>query len=311
MRKITLACIVTGALLPAACNGDHPTAAPTTTTTPPPPSVAAVTRIVISGKAALTAVGDSSQLTATAQRADGTTTDVTGIATWTSSDGSTIDISSTGLATVRRLGIASVTALYDTKVGFLQIKATPPGTSIVSGRAREPGRSGLSGVLVSSTVGLSMTTGEGGEYSFGGVGAQIGVTFTTNGYEPVSFTAKADAFTDMPMQPVTRVAAGDTANWTLAPHDVSYTVAGAQCYPCRMVRLTVARSGTLDLDVAWNEVHSALSVWVSGQTFTGDTPAAQRLTGSVPVPAGELQLYVGLAKESNNYVPVTFSTKLR
>jgi hypothetical protein len=123
-----------------------PTAPPTPSTTDAPDAPVAVT-IVVSGKTSLTAVGETTQLTATATFSDGSIRGITGEAVWESGDPSILAVSPAGLVTVLRFGRAFVRANYDTKVGGQTIEATPPPplTRASPAHERESERSSLHG----------------------------------------------------------------------------------------------------------------------------------------------------------------------
>ncbi len=68
--------------------------------------------------------GLSQQLTATATYTDGTTLDVTGTATWASSDPGVVSVTAAGLATATGVGSATVTATRDGAVGSATVNVT-------------------------------------------------------------------------------------------------------------------------------------------------------------------------------------------
>jgi hypothetical protein len=63
------------------------------------------------------AVGGTAQLTATANKSDGTTEDVTNTATWRSTDATVLSVSGTGLVTALKAGSADVTATVGSREG--------------------------------------------------------------------------------------------------------------------------------------------------------------------------------------------------
>ena len=88
------------------CGGDKstpttPTPATTTTTPAPAPSSNSVTRVTIAGNVTLSAIGDTSQLTATATFSDNSTKDVTTGGVWQVSDSRVITVSPGGLLAIR------------------------------------------------------------------------------------------------------------------------------------------------------------------------------------------------------------------
>jgi Big-like domain-containing protein len=95
------------AALGAACGSSTPTAAST------------VSSVTISGTAP--AVGSASQFTATATLSDGSTMDVTGLASWSSSDTSDVIVSTSGVVTGVAAGSAIVSATYSSVTGSLRV----------------------------------------------------------------------------------------------------------------------------------------------------------------------------------------------
>jgi len=79
------------------------------------PSAATVTAIVVSGSAPST--GGTSQLAATGRYADGSTGDVTSLASWTSSDSAVATVSSGGVVTGVAPGAVTISATYRSVTG--------------------------------------------------------------------------------------------------------------------------------------------------------------------------------------------------
>jgi len=86
-------------------------------------SPSTVSSITVSGAAP--AVGAAVQFTATAALSDGTTQDVTSLATWQSSDTTEATVSSTGVVTAIAAGNVNVTATYQSVTGTDQITIAP------------------------------------------------------------------------------------------------------------------------------------------------------------------------------------------
>ena len=103
--------------LAVACSGSKtPTAA-----TPPGATVTAV-QIGIAGNAPATLVpGETRQLFAMATQGDGTSVDVTNLATWQSSAPGSVTVSPSGLATAAAEGAVDVTATYKSTKGTLRV----------------------------------------------------------------------------------------------------------------------------------------------------------------------------------------------
>ena len=75
-----------------------------------------VTGLTIGGDLTITA-GETSQLTATATKSDGSTEVVTGQATWVSSDVTVATVSATGLLTALKTGTADISAAFSSQTG--------------------------------------------------------------------------------------------------------------------------------------------------------------------------------------------------
>jgi hypothetical protein len=90
----------------------------TPATGPQPVSVLSVT-----GVASLR-VRQTGQLTATVTRPDGTTSDVTNIATWSSSNPAVALVSSSGLMTAYAAGVTVVSATLPNETGSLDVSVT-------------------------------------------------------------------------------------------------------------------------------------------------------------------------------------------
>jgi hypothetical protein len=260
---------------------------------PSPPPVAApptVTQLSITGNLALTAVGETSQLTATARFSDGTTKDVTTEAQWGSNTPSVISVTSGGVVTVVGFGVGGIIARYSMQTAGVEVRATPPNTFVVFGRVREPGAGGIPGVhVVERQSGRSTLTDDVGVFSLGGL-RSARMTFEKDGFEPPEVDVQPDTRLDVAMQWIVRMRAGETSEpqW-LAPRDVSYRVGGEVCQPCRRIRVMVARAGTLRLTLTWTEPRSMMTVWVNGQRFSGGSAP---ITGEAPVSVGEHLVYV-------------------
>jgi hypothetical protein len=293
----------------AACNRSVKTpTGPTTGVSDPAPSPPAqVIALIVTGNVSLGAIGETSQLTARATMSDGSIKDVTSAAQWTSEDVTALTVTPGGLVTVVRYGRTFVRAAYAPKSGGVAISATPSGTSIVWGRVREPGNSGVGGVRVVEPVSGMSTTSDGqGSFTIGALTA-LRLTFEKDGFENTAFTAKAEDFADISVQRVMRIAPGATVTTTLAPHDMDYTpVAGSRCYPCRMIRVAVPQTGAFQARLTWTEPKATLSLWINGQVF-GGTEGSSELLADVSVVAGELLIYAGMATPKEVYVPLTLS----
>ena len=281
----------------SACSGNdrsfpNPTA-PSPPAAPAPPSapVAAVTQLRITGNTALTAVGETSQLTTTATFADGTDRDVTAEAIWSSSD-PTVATVSAGLVTVRGFGATTIAARYVQRFQSVTLKPTPAGTFVIVGRAREPGQGGIAGVTVTDTVSrASASTNSDGTYSLSSLPrGETRLQFRKDGFEPAELSA-TQTYGDVPLQRIIRVRAGERVTSTgFAPNDFTYIVEGERCFPCRLVRVVADTPGTLHFRVTWSDTRATLTLWANGSVTRGTSA----LEADVPVPQGESIVYLGM-----------------
>ena len=283
---------------------------------PSDPSSIAVFPIAlsISGNTSLTAIGETSQLTATVTNSDNTTANVSSAVQWTSADTRVATVSSSGLLTATALGVTALRTSYRSSSRFVEttarITVTPPGTFIASGRVREPGSGSIGGVRVLEAASGAFTMSDGdGEYSLGGL-TTTRLTFEKEGYESVTFDVTRNGSDTVPLQRVIRIVPGETATVTLAPNDMRYAVApDTICGPCRMIRVTGSQAGTLQVRLAWVETHTALSLWVDGRRFGGTAVGPSEIAADVPLVPGDFLLYVGLTTGSQVYVPFTLNAR--
>ena len=284
---------------------------------PPPPPPPTAINLVITGNLALAAVGDTSQLTATAGYPDGSTADVTEKALWASLSLPNITVSPTGLLTAQALGLGTIQVRYLQSAPalsltrYLQISVSPAGTFVVSGRIREPGEGGVPGALVRHTAsGQSVLTSTDGDFSFPGV-TNTHLAVTKDGYEPIELDAKPNEYADPPLQRIVRSEAGASVSQILAPNDMDYlTGSGAHCQPCRLVRITSITAGTLHVRVTWTAANVQMNIWANGQVFSGSA-STREAVADVPVGAGEQILYVGRSSGSamlQSHTAFTIST---
>jgi hypothetical protein len=294
------------------CGGDKSTPTTTTPTSPSTPSPT-VTSLSISGNLTLTSVGETSQLTATASLSDNTTKDVTTSGRWQWGDSRVITISSGGLVTVVGFGATWISFVYQTRSATGDVTATLPGTFAVKGRVREPGVGGLANVSVVDTkTGRSATTDSDGEFSLAGLlSLPAHLRVEKEAYEPAEVDA-TQAYVDLPIQRVVRLVAGETVRPSdLAPNDLSYTVGGNSCSPCRLIRVVVPQAGTVHVLVTWTATAVKLRLFVEGQVVAGLTDG---LIADVPINAPrEVLMYLGPAPTIAlpGHTPFTFATSLR
>jgi hypothetical protein len=277
--------------------------------------VLVATRLQITGETMLSAAGERTQLTATADFSDGSSGDVTAESRWESANPEIATVTQTGLVTAVALGSASISARYPAtnpvgaRFASRTINITPPGTFVASGRVREPGSGGIQGARISViATGQSILTPPSGSFSIAGL-TDGRVSVTKDGFETIAVTAEPNAFIDLPMQRVIHVEAGSAPlNDLLAPNDVEYRMsADTVCQPCRMIRVSSQTSGTVRVRITWTELQSTLNLWLNGQMFP--PTAAREIVADLPITGGvEMQVYVGKIRAVvGNYVPFTFS----
>jgi hypothetical protein len=158
-----------------------------TTPTPTPP---AVTSVTITGTLTLPAVGQTSQLVATAAFANGTSQVVTNQATWQSSNPTVATVTTTGLVAALTYGTAIVTATFQGVNGTgtvsiaLNMTGTWKGTATDSaGSAQLTSVLTQAGTTISGTASLVYTSGTQANGSFSGTVPNTGstVNFTVTG----------------------------------------------------------------------------------------------------------------------------------
>jgi len=255
-----------------------------------------------------------SQLTLAAILTDGTTADVTSLASWTVSDVSVATIQPSGLLTATGLGVTSLAASYKAQNAFASVIVTPPGTIATAGRARLPGNGGGEGLGVAgfdvfdARSGQRTTTNADGRYTMGGLISGTRLAFTRDDYEPAELVV-TNAFGDVAVQKSLRITAGDTAQSQTAPNDVSYDLApNGSCINCRLIRVMVPASGTLHLSLSWNVASAVENLWVQGQFFRGTSPGP--LSVDVAVGPGEVVVYAGMTTRTGSYVTLKLATSL-
>ncbi|MBE3123251.1 MAG: carboxypeptidase regulatory-like domain-containing protein, partial [Planctomycetes bacterium] len=146
------------------------------------------------------------QLTATARMSDGSSQDVTGQATWSSSNAAAASVSSTALVTAVAVGDTDIRAAWQGLTALLRIRviARPPSSYSLSGIVREnTSNNPLPGATVQVTAGdqagRSTTTGSDGRYQLSGLTGTLTVQVSAGGYANQTFTVTltADASRDL------------------------------------------------------------------------------------------------------------------
>jgi len=224
--------------------------------------------------------GTTQQLAATARYSDGSTSDVTGSATWTSDTPSVASVSdasgSKGLVSGVSQGSANVTATFESMSGSSAVTVTP---AVLSSVAVTPSSAS---VVAGRTVQLTAT----GTYSDGST-ADVTSAATWSSDTPSAATV-SDASASKGL--VTGVAAG-SATITAAVGSVSGTSA-VTVTPAVPVSLTVspatariARRGTVQLSatVTYSDGSTAdvtsSAVWQSSRTRTATVSSTGLVTG--------------------------------
>jgi hypothetical protein len=166
---------------------------PTSPTVGPP----TVTALTIKGNAALTAPGQTSQLTLEATLSDGSKKDVTSTALWSSSNKNVVTVSAAGLVTAVGFGQATIQgSVAGNGYPTLVMTVLPAGTYILSGSVTEGGNLPVADVRV-ETIGGPMSghavmTDASGSYAFNGVSGVGQIRATKNGYQPATQTVTQD-----------------------------------------------------------------------------------------------------------------------
>jgi hypothetical protein len=242
-------------------------------------------RLEISGNTALQAIGETSQLTATATLADGSTVDVTHDGQW----------------------VATQSLFRGT-----QVTVTPAGSFALSGRVREPGAGSVPNArVVHVDSGTSVESNSDGYFGFGGLTGRSRLRITKLGFEDSETEQEPDGYFDAPLQRVVALAAGAaTYSSRLAPNDVTHDVGGgASCQPCRMIRVTSASPGIVSVTLQWSGVET-LQIWVDGHAF-GAEPGNREVSANVNVGAGDTLVYVGRPRSATGSDYIPFSVVVR
>jgi hypothetical protein len=271
-----------------------------------------LSNLTLSGNLSLQAVGETTQLTAIALYADGSTADVTREARWTVTIPSVATVASDGVVTARALGSTPIQLQFPSSGSSLfrsgDLVVTPAGTRAVWGRVREPGTGDILGATVEHPAsGQSLTTN--GLFSLGGLSGALRLIATKSGYESAEAEVTAAAFVDIPMQRVVRLEAGAPEySSRLAPNDVEYVIAGTPCQPCRMVRISSPASGTVTVTLRWPTSAVDLHVWTGGRMI--DATGTREIVTAIQVPEGETQIFFGRipAPGNSNYISFTLKT---
>jgi hypothetical protein len=154
------------------CGSNSNPAAPPPPNNNQPPSTPTVTSVSVTGGSSVT-VGQTVQLSATANLSNSTTQDVSSTATWSSSNTGSASISNTGLATGVAPGTSEIRAAFQGVTGTVQLQVNaaavvpPVARFTVSG----PGGNNVCRIMVGSSGDLDCTFD--GSASTGGSGGSV------------------------------------------------------------------------------------------------------------------------------------------
>jgi hypothetical protein len=321
MKALMLALIGVSslALCITGCGGDSDRAIPTTpstpATTPTPPQIM-LQRVMITGNNALTAVGETSKLTATGTYSDGTTKDISTQCRWSTGDSRVVMVAQDGVITIVGLGRAYVTVNCpdgrQTQSSSIDVTATPVGTFVIAGRVREPGLGGVLDATITDLVtGRTATSDQNGRFSLPVLPSPaVHVRIFKADYETRELQSNSGTEIDAAIQQVVRITAGQSVDPPpLAPNDLPYDVNGVLCEPCRLIRINMPSPGDMTIRLTWQVAGtpaSRLKLLVDGQTVTGEGTASVSITILQP---REILAYVG-AISGVNHTPFKITTTL-
>ncbi len=252
-----------------------------------PQPVPVLSTTTLTGNTDLTAVGQTSQLTLGGAYSDSSTRDLSADSTWSSSNPAVATVTR-GLVTVLKFGTAGITANYQGRSHSTTITATPAGTFIFTGRVREPGSGDMAGVRVVEQISFTdAQTNNAGSFEFVGLPAAR-FAIDRDGYEPIRHevspspgTTPRRVFVDVPLQRMVRLDAGQSvSSLSIAPNDVSYSVEGDLCNPCKLIRVFSGPT-TLTHRLTWTGPAGALKLWANNQrhSSTGTSLTVAAPTG--------------------------------
>jgi hypothetical protein len=284
----------------------------TTSNAPTGPSSPTVTSVTVTGTLTIGNIGQTSQLTATAHFAKGTTQDVTTQATWASSDATIAVVSPSGLVTSSGLGTATITATYHDVSGATKVTVTRPPAFTISGLVTEsvPTTSTvLAGARIeftdASNEGRFATTDSSGRYQITQVPAgTYNVRATLSGYVDSTKQVRvtADAIADFALVPTPQTL-HHTFTGTISPTSPA-------CYeanPCQVFSLPpVHNTGPLIATLLWNNAGAFLALQLynadTGQVLASASStgqANQYLAASIQAPGNYQLRVVGLTVPGN------------
>lgn len=294
MRTFLYSVVPLGLVASLACGSDAVVSNPVAPTSPP---VAVATTLRLTGNTALGAIGQTSQLTLTANYTDGTTRDVTGDAAWSSNRPAVATVAN-GVVTIVGFGAATITAAYQGRGAQVEVSALVSGTFIFKGRVRQPGAGSVAGARVFEQISNAETIADNsGDFQFVGLPA-IRLRIDLAGYETFqnavtpAANGQRTVFVDAPLQKTVRISAGQsTGRISIAPNDVSYRVGDDLCNPCKLIRVTAGGAASLVVRLtSEGAAAGALNLWADGERYSS---SGSTIAATVPAAAGDTVIYVG------------------
>ncbi len=255
------------AFLAGAC-GDDPN-----TTAPGGPTSQTVTSVTISGTLTITNVGLTSQLTATAHLARGTSQDVTADATWTSSNTGIATVSS-GMVVANAVGAVTITAGYQNVTGSTRVTITRPLSYTLSGVVTESVPTTAT-VLPGARVELMEGVNQ-GKFALADASGHYEITGAAAGTFAVRATQPG--YVDSTHQ--VAISGNTTLNFALVPTPAilwrpdpfvaqisSTSPICYQTYPCQTLGLAIHNPGPVVATLLWDGTATYLGL----QLFNADT----------------------------------------
>ena len=194
----------------AAIGCSSPASGPSAPSTPPAVPAAVKSLHLVGPPNSYIVVGDTAQFAAMANRTDGTTTEVTSQAVWTTSDPTIFSVAAGGKVTAVRVGSADIRATWEGFTDKDYTTAQPFLTFTLYGAVTEapPDFAPIAGARVSITpagAAADLATDGSGNFSFPPLkGGPYTVTVRRDGFvaQTRSVTLTRDTRADFPLQPV-------------------------------------------------------------------------------------------------------------
>jgi len=237
--------------------------------------------ITVAGSLSLLS-GQTSQMSATANYAKGTTQNITSQATWSSANPAVATVSATGLVTGVSAGIAEIRAAYQNVTGSLQMTVNKPTSFTLSGTVTEtPPRT--STPVVGARVEI-LNGDNHGKYTLTDASGQYHLTNLVPGSFNVRASMSGYQNTTWPIT----VSSDQTLSFLLnpTPQQISETFAGSigagdpagSCgSPCKTFAIAIHNTGALQATLSWG---SAADAHLLLQLFDAD---ANRVLAQSPL----------------------------